>query len=191
MSQELEEKRKLADHKVADAKSAPLKEDKAPKKSYAKGIAMTWRINILLVMSLILLGSSWYISTVVHRTQQRTTAVHLPVTLIDEVEHFPAPAGKAIPLSLSYGGTVNIDIQVVRGNPVDVFLTTPDQLDTLSKGEWYNLKVYGDFGATQTKTYRRAVHLAQGGYYLVVRDMSVGVPTSLPSDISVKVQLHP
>ena len=190
MGQEFQEKGKRTDQECADTRPAAFKADTAPGQTQAKIAVMTWRINILLIMSLILVGCIWYISRAL-QSRQGTIAVHSPITLTDEVEHLPASGGKAIPLSVSYSGTVNIDVQVVRGNPIDVFLTTPDQLDILSSGKWYNLKAYGDFGATQTKTYRWAVRLAQGGYYLVVRDMSVGIPSSLPSDISVKVQLHP
>jgi hypothetical protein len=111
--------------------------------------------------------------------------------LADQVEHLPAPAWKAIPLDLPYSGTVNIDMQVVEGDPIDIFLTAPDQLDTLEKMMWGNLRTYGDFSAAGTKTYRRTGHLAQGGYYLVVRDMSLGMSSSPASNISVKVRLSP
>lgn len=192
MSQELKEKGKLTEQESADTKAAQLKKDTAVRQPQAKIAVMTWRVkSFLLVMSLMLLGSIWHISRAIQSTQSRTRATPPAVILIDEVEHLPASAGKAIPLSLSYGGTVNIDIQVVSGNPIDVFLTTPDRLDTPDKPNWDNPNVYGDFGASQTKRYRRVGHLAKGGYYLVVRDMSVGMPSSLPSDISVKVQLHP
>jgi len=61
------------------------------------------------------------------------TSVNTPITLSDSLEHLPAPAWKAIPLSLPYGGTVSIDVQVIRGNRIDVLLTNPDQIDALKK----------------------------------------------------------
>jgi hypothetical protein len=90
-----------------------------------------------------------------------------------------------------YSGTIEVNLAVVRGNPVDVFLTTPDQLDTMKKEDWSNVAVYSDFNATKTKTYRRTGQLSQGSYYLVMRDLSLGILSSSASDISVKVQLNP
>lgn len=116
---------------------------------------------------------------------------HSSVMLIDELEHLPSLAWKAVPFSLSHDGIVNIDVQVVRGNPIDVFLTTSDQIDNVKKVEWNNLKIYGDITATGTKAFSRGVRLGQGGFYLVVRDMTIGTPSSLPSEISVKVRLNP
>lgn len=118
-------------------------------------------------------------------------AQHSPVMLINEVEHLPALAWKAVPFRLPHDGIVNIDVQVVRGDPIDVFLTTSDHIDHVKKIEWNKLKTYGDVMATGTKTFSRGVRLGQGGFYLVVRDMIVGTPSAPPSDVSVKVRLNP
>ena len=149
----------------------------------------TWGGTILAVMSLVLILAVW--SPREHReTSQSPTAAQRSEILIDEVEHLPPLASKAIPLSLPHGGIVNIDVQVVRGNPLDVLLTTSDQIDNVNKMNWDNLKIYGDIRATGTKTFRREVRLGQGGFFLVVRDMIVGMPSSPPSVISVKVRLN-
>jgi hypothetical protein len=90
-----------------------------------------------------------------------------------------------------FDGTLNIDIQIGGGNPIDVFMTAPDQLYALEKMEWSNVRAHGDFNATRTKTYSRTGHVTQGGYYLVLSTMSAGMESSSASDISVTVQLNP
>ena len=83
------------------------------------------------------------------------SAVHLPVTLNDEVENVHAASWKAVALNLPYSGNVTVNLAVVRGNPIDVFLTSPDQLETMKAGQWRNVRVYSDFSATKSKAYRR------------------------------------
>jgi hypothetical protein len=151
----------------------------------------TWVCKVLVVISLVLILFVWTATGRREKPQSPNAPQHPPAILIDEVEHLPPLAWKAVPLSLLNAGIVNIDVQVVQGNPIDVFLTKSDQIDSVKKVEWSSLKVYGDVSATRTKTFRRAVRLAQGEFYLVLRDMTVGTPSSPPSDVSVKVQLTP
>jgi hypothetical protein len=72
-----------------------------------------------------------------------------------------------------------------------VFLTTPDQVEAMKKGAWDQVRVYSEFNAAKTKTYRRTGQFVQGTYYLVLRDTTLGVLSSSASDVSVKVQLNP
>lgn len=190
MAKELREKGKLTDEEFSDGTAATPNKEAAPNGPQVKTGLTTWRVRALLGISLVFLGSIWY-NTRTGNSSQSLTTVHAPVTLTDEVEHLPAPAWKAIPLSLPYGGTVRIDIQVVGGDPIDVFLTEPDQIDTLEKMQWNKVRAYGDFSATRTKAYSRTGYLAERGYYLVVRDMSIGIPSSPATDISVLVRLNP
>lgn len=191
MAKELDEKDELTDQEFSDTSGPTAYQEVSPNGTQVKTGRLNWRVLALLVIPLLFLGSNWYTARTGTKPHSLPTAVHATVTLTDEVEHLPAPAWKAIPLSLPYGGTVNIDIHVVGGNAIDVFLTAPDQLNTLESTEWSNLRAYGDFSATRTKAYSRSGHLSQGGYYLVVRDMSLGIPSSPASDVSVKVRLNP
>jgi len=125
------------------------------------------------------------------RPQLPPAAQHLPLTLVDEVEHLTPLAWKAIPMALHNSGIIKIEIRVVRGNPIDAFLTTSDQLDIPTKIEWNTLKAFRDISATGTRTFRWTGRLEKGGFYVVVRDMTVAVPTTPTSDISVKVLLDP
>jgi len=123
--------------------------------------------------------------------QAIAAAVHAPITLKNEVENIPANSWKAVALNLPYNGSLNVSLAVVRGNPLDVLLVRADQLETIQKEQWSNVQVFTDFSATKTKTYRRDAQLAPGGYYLVLRDTSLGILSESASDISVKVELNP
>jgi len=189
--QDLHEKGNLTDQEYADAKAATLKKHEAVSGSRKLGRFVGSRAIPLLILLLALVGYYWYQAGTKTTTQMIATVVHAPVTLTDEVENLPASSWKAVPLNLPYGGTVDINLQVVRGNPIDVFVTTPDQLETIKKEEWNNVQVYVDFNATKTQTYRRTGQLGQGSYYLVMRDTSLGILSSSASDISVRVRMNP
>jgi hypothetical protein len=145
----------------------------------------------LIAVCFVFVGIVWYNAGTRTTTQFIATAVHAPVTVEDEVENLPAASWKAVGLNLPYSGTVDVTLQVAQGNPIDVFLTTPDQLDAMKREAWGTVKVFGDFAATKTRTYKRAGRLDQGSYYLVLRDTSLGILSASASDISVKVQLNP
>jgi hypothetical protein len=151
------------------------------------GMAVSVVVFLVLMLPVWLAGAQ----NVTAPSPSATAVQHSSVVLTDEIEHLPALAWKAIPINVPRGGIVSIDLQVVRGNPIDVFLTTSDQIDNVKKVDWNNLKVYGDIKATGTKIFSRAVRLGQGGFYLVVRDMTVAIPSTPSSDISVKVRINP
>lgn len=189
--QELHEKGRLTDQEFSDAKSATL-EKQAPKSTSRKlGRYIGFRTIPFLIVLLIVISIVWHNAGTRNTTQMIATVIHAPVTLKDEVENLPASSVKSFGVNVSYGGTVVVTMEVVRGNPIDVFLTDADQLAAIQKNDWSNVKTYTDFNALKTKTYRRTGQLTQGSYYLVVRDTSLGILSSSASDISVKVQLNP
>jgi len=159
--------------------------------SRPSGSSIRPRTAVLLAILLLLVGLIWYNAGTKRTTQMIATAVHAPITLQDEVQNLPASSWKAVALNVPYSGTLDVNLEVVRGNPIDVFLTTTDQLETMKKEQWNQVRVYTDFNASKTKTYRRSGQLSQGNYYLVLRDTSLGILSLSASDISVKVHLNP
>jgi hypothetical protein len=124
-------------------------------------------------------------------TQIVATVVHAPIELKNETESLQASSWKAVPFNVPYSGTVNIDLDVVSGNPINVYVTTPDQVDAMKQEHWSEIRAYPQFNAVKSKTYRRSAQLGQGAYYLVVRDTSLGILSASASDVSVKVRLTP
>jgi len=188
--QELHANGKITDQEYADAKAATLRQEPASE-HHAPRPFLSGPVKALIVLLFVFLGFVWYNSGTRNTTRLIETVVHAPVILTDEVENLPASSWKAVPLNLPYAGTVDVNLQVVQGNPVDVFVVTPDQLDTMKKEDWSNVRVYENFNATKTKTYMRTGQLGQGNFYLVMRDTSLGILSARASDISVKVKLNP
>jgi hypothetical protein len=116
---------------------------------------------------------------------------HTPITLVDEVQNLPASSWKGLALSLPYNGSIDVDLRIVQGNPMDVFITDADQLDAMNRADWKQVRAYPDFNAVKTKTYRRTGQLRQGSYYLVIRDTSLGILSQSASDVAVKATLNP
>ncbi len=154
---------------------------------------ITWGLKALVVLLVALpafVGAMSKTPGMKETTRRLSPIVHSPVTVIDEVEHLPAPSWKAIPVSLPHEGIVSIHVRVLRGNTIDAFLTPPDQLERIERGEWGDVKSYVDITSVKTDAFRQTGWLAKGEYYLVVKDLMIGLPSSLPSDVSVKVQVH-
>jgi hypothetical protein len=189
--QDLHEKGKLTDQEFADAKSATLIKQKQESERRKRLPLMSWPFKSLLGLLIVILGIGLYRAGTRKTTRMIATAFHARITLKDEVDNLSANSWKVVGLDLPYSGAVDVNLQVVQGNPVDVFVVPSDQLDTMKREDWSNVKVYSDFNATKTKTFRRTGQLGQGSYYLVMRDTSLGIPVSRASDISVKVQLSP
>jgi hypothetical protein len=194
--QKLREKGTLTDQEFAEAKAAVLKKyqepsaTRTPPPSKKPAVRLSFLLVLLGVLAL-LVGLIWYSAGTKQTTQMIATAVHAPIEIKNEVENLPASSWKGTALNFPYTGTISIDLAVERGNPVDVFLTTPDQLETMKAGQWSQVRVYTDFTASKTTVYKRSGRVTQGNYYLVLRDTSLGVLSAASSDIAVKVQLKP
>jgi hypothetical protein len=191
--QGLHEKGNLTDQEFADAKAAILKKHQAPssteKKSSKPPAVRLSFVLVLLAILLSLVGLVWYSVGTKQTVRMVATVVHTPIEIQNEVENLPASSWKAIALNLPYTGTVSVDLAVQRGNPLDVFLMNPDQINNLKMRQQF--KVYTDFTASKTTTYKRSGRLMQGNYYLVLRDTSLGVSSARSSDVTVKVELNP
>jgi hypothetical protein len=115
--------------------------------------------------------------------------VFTPITVIDEVEKIEIGTYKALPVNLTYPGTLHVTVDVVSGNPVDVIVIAGGQLEHLQKNEKF--ASVSAFDAARTKRYQREGDLESGSYYLVLRDSSVGIFSKRRSDIKVTVRLEP
>jgi hypothetical protein len=191
--QDLHEKGNLTDQEFAAAKAAILKKHQEPssteKKSPKPPAVRLSFVLVLLAILLSLVGLVWYNVGTKQTVRMAATVVHAPIEVKNEVENLPASSWKAVPLNIPYAGTVAIDLAVQRGNPLDVFLMNPDQINNLKMRRQF--MVYTEFSASKTTIYKRTGQLRQGNYYLVLRDTSLGVLSASSSDIAVKVELNP
>ncbi len=189
--QDLREKGEMSETAYATARDAAINKHTPPRDAVKP--LLSWQVRVGLLVLLVLLGLySMRVNYGGKQTENAIrTAVRAPIALKDSVENVPAASWKAVALDLPYAGTIDVRLEVVNGNPMDVAVTTPDQLEVLKQNGWGQMRVFTDFNAVKTKTYRRTGQLGQGSYYLVMRDTSLGILSQRASDISVKVQLNP
>jgi TolB-like protein len=121
------------------------------------------------------------------RREKPSTTAHDSIPLLETVEKLEIGADKAFPLNLPSGGTLNVTVDVLRGNPIDVTVIPGPELENFKKRKEF--KKVALFTATNMKSYRRSADLAAGEYYLVVRDSSLGVFSVQRSDIKIQVRL--
>jgi hypothetical protein len=119
------------------------------------------------------------------------TPIEQPMTLTNVVKQVPADSWKVIPLNVPYSGTLEVEIGVTRGNPLNVFVTTPDDLQAMNGDQITTVRHHPGFEATTSKMFKREARLVAGNYYLVLQDPSMGNLSSAASDVSIRAALRP
>ncbi|MBI5098141.1 MAG: SHOCT domain-containing protein [Nitrospirae bacterium] len=141
----------------------------------------------------ILIGLAWFFltRTVGKQSTEKmiSSVVHTPITLVDEIENISASSWKAMPLNLSYSGTLNLTVEVVRGNPVDIVVIHSTELENYKNSNQF--QHFPDFEASKTTSYKRSARLNEGIYYLIIRDNTLGILSTSSSDIKVIARLEP
>jgi TolB-like protein len=121
------------------------------------------------------------------KQEKPSSPAHPPVTLLDTVEKLEIGSYKAFPLNLPSGGTLDVTVEVLRGNRLDVSVIPGPELGNFKERKEF--KKVALFTATKMKSYKRSADLGAGDYYLVVRDPSLGVFSVQYSDVKVLVRL--
>jgi hypothetical protein len=191
--QELRDKGELSESAYAAARDAAVgKAGSQPVTTASAKPILSTPTRVFLGIVVLIVGFGIFIN--IYEKTSRGGSVdfmHQPLTVTDEVENVPATSWKSLNYNFPSGGKLDITVRVVNGNPIDIFLIPADQMDTIKRKDWGNVKTYGDFNATKTMTYHRTSQLGPGSYYLVLRDTSLGVLSARASDVSVKTILTP
>jgi hypothetical protein len=182
--QELHTNGKLTDSEFASAKASVLGEPKPKARPLVRPAFIVLALLFVAVM-----GWQWYANQGSPQTATIATVLHAPIQLKDEIENVPAHSYRAIEFDVPYTGSVNIGVNVVHGNPMDVFVIAPDQLPSLQALKWNDVHPYSNFTAMKTQAYDRTAQLPQGTYYLVLRDLTLGIFSKSASDVSLKMRL--
>ena|SRR2546425_4753506 len=193
--QELRDKGELSESAYAAARDATIgkqSQGQPQPTTQTKKPLIGTPVKVIIVIVVLFVGLN-IVARISQNAQNQSSNnfFHTPQTVTDEIENIPATSWKAINYGLPQGGKLDITVQVVNGNPIDVFLIPADQLETMKKAEWGNVKTYSNFNATKTRTYHRTEFVGPGNYYLVLRDTSLGVLSARASDVSVKTILTP
>ena len=116
----------------------------------------------------------------------RTGAKKLLANVLTDVR---VHSWNAVPVNMADGGTVTVEINVQRGNPVNVDLMSSAEFDKFKREKKH--KHNSSFEAKKTMHYHRSAYLSGGEYMLVISDKALGVKSHHSSDVRVTAYLEP
>ena len=130
------------------------------------------------------------LSLATERTLKNTVFIpHHPMVMIDAREKLKIGAWKIMPLNLTLSGTLNVIMNVVHGNPVDLYVIPASELMNVKNEKAFSS--VDQLKALKTKKYKRSAALGMGDYFLVLHDSSLGVFSAESSDIEISAQFTP
>jgi len=119
------------------------------------------------------------------------SAMHTTVVLKDETQNLRSKSWRSLPIDTLYSGNLDLDIHVLRGNPLDFALVPLDQINKLRSTGFKNLSGDPNFSAQKTTTFHNTHAIPQGNYVLLVRDASLGLVSASATEVAVKATLNP
>jgi hypothetical protein len=191
--QELRDKGELSESAYTAARDAAIRKQTQPVTVTKAKPLISKPTKIFLSVVILFVGSGILINIYVNATKtgQSNSLFHQSLTVTDEVENVPAASWKALNYNFPSGGKLDITVNVVNGNPIEIYLANADQLEAIKRGEWSTVRTYSNFNATKARTFHRTGIVGPGSYCLVLRDTSLGVLSAHASDVSVKTILTP
>jgi hypothetical protein len=147
----------------------------------------------VIVIVVVIIGGIWLFVrfTAGEKAANRVTETLLqrPMELKNSIESVTASSWKGFPIALPYTGTLTVEMTVVKGNEVNVYVVAPDQIEKIKEKRPFTHLL--NFEANKTKNYRRSDRLSKGDYYLVVIDPTLGILSASASDIKIQARLEP
>jgi hypothetical protein len=171
-------RRKIVDKLVASGAPAP-----APQSSAGRTL-----LGLAGLAAVLWVGSRMFLGT--DKTDRIVaTVTQTPIEVYNAVENVPASSWRALPFSLPYSGQLTLSINVRSGNALDVFVVPPGEVGSLKSNKTF--RTFEGFNASKARAYKRAERLAQGSYYVVLRDQTLGILSHGSSDVEVRARLEP
>jgi hypothetical protein len=165
-------------HELTDA--APHRRSNAILRWVGIGVG-TWGV-LLAVM----------IVSVVYRSDETqggvAAAALAPMTLTDVVENLPGNSWRAIPVKVPYAGRLRVEMDVVRGNPLNAYLVSAEEFSAFQENDAAAPRTYEGFKAAHTKTFRGEAPFNSGEYYFLIVDRSSSPSVS---DVAVQIDVRP
>lgn len=123
------------------------------------------------------------------------SAVKAPLVLRDEVISVPAKTLAGRGIDLPYDGEVTLEVEVVKGKHVNVYLIDAGDWPELEKakdslfgGRFHH---YKPFEATESTRVKRTARLKSGAYFVVVENPTFGILVASSFDLRIKATLRP
>jgi hypothetical protein len=144
-------------------------------------------------------GAGWFGLRILTGEREANTAlaaaVRAPIELTDETISVPATTARGIPLTLPYSGELRLEVNVVKGKHVNVYV-----IDTSAWNEFQQAHsaLFGGkfhrfmaFDGTESKQLRRSGKLSEGNYYIIIENPTLGILVESSFDVAVKATLRP
>jgi hypothetical protein len=123
------------------------------------------------------------------------TLVRAPIDLRNEIVAVGAKSSRAVPIEVPYSGTVELNVQVIKGKHVNVYVITPSAWQefvaaksALFGGQYHH---FPEFQAEEASKVRLSGRLAEGHYYVVIENPTFGILVPSSFDVEIKATLHP
>lgn len=173
------------------APAAPQQRTPAPKPARTSGVTLKGLFRATLFLAGVAGALFLWLRQEVGQNAATTVVralVHAPMVLREEVQSIPAASWKALPVRLPYQGTLRVDVTVLSGNDLDVYLVDEENWKRIeaSAGEF---KHFPNFVATKTRKVQRSGMLDTGTYYIAIHDGTLGILSASSSDVRVHVKL--
>jgi len=145
--------------------------------------------GLVTIFALIVIGQT-RVDKGVHGVDELVAAaIGGPVQLVDAVENLPASSWKAIPFTLEYDGVLRVEVQVLRGNDLEISVVPPASIEAKKSGG--EIRHYPNFHAPAARELRQSHPMSRGTYYLLLEDDTLGLLSASASDVDVEIWLDP
>ena len=140
------------------------------------------------------------------KEEKQIKSTPTPAVLIDEVVNLSANSAKKVPLHIAKESMITLTVNVVHGNPVDVYVIPTSELGNFNNALSITGNIMADpaarerakhmfqqveeFRVTKARTYKRAGVFRPGDCFIILVDTSKGVLSLPRSDIKVHAQLN-
>ena len=112
-----------------------------------------------------------------------------PIELQNVIRNLPAHSQQYLHLILPYTGFLSLEITVLKGNNIQVYLVNAEQLEKAKAGESFDHLI--NFVGKDIINYQREGRLRAGNYYVLIKDKTFGILSESSSDVRILATLSP
>jgi hypothetical protein len=169
----------------------------ATRREPAKTSVRTIVTGVILLVLVAMAVLIWLRAAMGERALETTLAasVRAPIELKNEIVSVPAAHTRGIPFELPYAGELDLQVNVVKGKHVNVYVLDASAWSEFEKAQtaFFGGKFhhYPQFEAVRATTSHTTGRLAQGSYYLALENPTLGILVASSFDVEVKARLQP
>ena len=164
-----------------------------PIKTSSNGV-ISFIISVLIIAG----GGYIYSTHILGKEQVKRIAAKIikaPITIRDEIISVESTQIQGRPISLTQTGILDINVDLIRGKHINVYLVDQDDWGPISEAKTSlfggKYSHYEMFHAEKTKIMKRSGPMGAGQYYLVIHNPTLGILVDSSFDVKVKVVFTP